>query len=138
MANAQQPQISVLVADDHELTRFSLNLLLSSQRNTEIVGLASNGEEAVELAKRHHPHVVVLDLQMPIMDGLSAATIIKQIDPRTQILVYSSLKDPQTEVMSQSAPVDMYLSKDVATKKLIECVNQLGRRSRQLDRNSCN
>ena len=129
MAEQRQSRIFVLVADDHELTRFSLNLLLSSQKNTEIVGLASNGQEAVELAKRYRPHVVILDLQMPVMDGFSAAAAIKQINPHTQILVYSSLKDPQ-EVISRTAPVDLYLSKDVPTEKLIESVNQLGRRSR--------
>ena len=127
----EQPDILVLVVDDHELTRFSLKLLLSNQRKLKVIGLASNGKEAVDLVKHHHPDVVILDLQMPIMDGLTAASKIKQINPQTQIIAYSSLKDPQTEVMSQTAPIDVFFGKDAVTEELIESVNLLGQRSRQ-------
>ncbi len=128
MLSYQHPDLRVLVVDDHELTRFSLKLALSSQKNIELVGLASNGKEAIEMVEQHRPDVVILDLQMPVMDGLSASTHIKSIEPNTQIIAYSSVEDPQIEVMSQTAPIDVFCKKDTATKDLIDIVKQLGNR----------
>jgi DNA-binding NarL/FixJ family response regulator len=123
------PTLRVLVVDDHELTRFSLKLALSGQKNIELVGLASNGKEAIEMVERYHPDVVILDLQMPVMDGLSASSHIKNLDPNTQIIAYSSVEDPQIEVMSQTAPIDVFCKKDTETKDLINIVKQLGTRN---------
>ena len=120
--------LRVLVVDDHELTRFSLKLALQSHNNIELVGLASNGQEAIEMVKRHHPDVIILDLQMPVMDGLSASTHIKTINPSTQIIAYSSVDDPQVEVMSQTARIDAFCKKDTATQDLIALVKELGQR----------
>ncbi|HEY9609250.1 response regulator transcription factor [Allocoleopsis sp.] len=128
MLSCQNPLLRVLVVDDHELTRFSLELALKAQSHIDIVGLASNGKEAIEMVERYHPDVIILDLQMPVMDGLSASSHIKSIDPSTQIIAYSSVEDPQLEVMSQTAPIDVFCKKDTATKELINLVKQLGNR----------
>jgi two-component system vancomycin resistance associated response regulator VraR len=128
MLSCQQSMLRVLVVDDHELTRFSLKLALQSHNNIELVGLASNGQEAIEMVKRHHPDVIILDLQMPVMDGLSASTHIKTINPSTQIIAYSSVDDPQVEVMSQTARIDAFCKKDTATQDLIALVKKLGQR----------
>ncbi|QZZ21596.1 response regulator transcription factor [Leptothermofonsia sichuanensis E412] len=125
MLTCDQSKVRVLVVDDHELTRFSLSLALRSQRDIELVGLASNGMEAIALAKQHHPDVIILDLQMPVLDGLTASTQIKTTHPEIQILAYSSLDDPQTEVMVQTANVDAFCTKDTATHDLISLVRQL-------------
>lgn len=126
MLCCEQKVLRVLVVDDHELTRFSLKLALQSQADIELVGLASNGREAVEMATRYSPDVIVLDLQMPVLDGLSASTEIKTLYPNTRILAYSSLEDPQTEVMLQTAKVDAFCKKDTAIKELIAMINKLG------------
>ena len=123
------PQVlRVLVVDDHELTRVSLKLALQRQAGLELVGLASNGQEAIEMADRHLPDVIIIDLQMPIMDGLSASTQIKSDHPNIKILAYSSLEDPQTEVMLQTAKVDAFCKKDVALQDLVKVINRLGQR----------
>ncbi|MBD2741301.1 response regulator transcription factor [Coleofasciculus sp. FACHB-1120] len=129
MLSCQHPLLRVLVVDDHELTRFSLKLALQSQANIELVGLATNGQEAIEMVERHRPDVIILDLQMPVLDGLSASTQIKHIDPHAQIIAYSSVEDPQIEVMSQTARIDAFCKKDTATQELIALVKQLGQRA---------
>lgn len=129
MLSYQCPALRVLVVDDHELTRFSLKLAFANQNNIELVGLASNGKEAIEMVEHHQPDVVILDLQMPVMDGLSASSYIKSLNPNTQIIAYSSVEDPQIEVMSQTAPIDVFCKKETATKDLIDLVNQLGSRN---------
>ncbi|MUL36357.1 response regulator [Gloeocapsopsis dulcis] len=125
----QSGTLRVLVADDHELTRFSLKLALANQENIELVGLASNGLEAIEMVQRHHPDVIILDLQMPIMDGLSASNQIKNIAPGTQIIAYSSLEEPKLRETNQLNNMDAFCRKDTSTPELIALVRQLGNRS---------
>lgn len=128
MLSCEPSILRVLVVDDHELTRFSLKLAFSCQENIELVGLASNGQEAVEMVKRYHPDVIVLDLQMPIMDGWSASSQIKDIDPNTQIIAYSSLEDPKLQEVEQTDTLDAFCKKDTATTELIRLVRELGQR----------
>jgi DNA-binding NarL/FixJ family response regulator len=129
MLSCEPSTLKVLVVDDHELTRFTLKLAFSSQKNLELVGLASNGQEAVELFQRHRPDVVVMDLQMPIMDGWSASLHIKGIDPHAQIIAYSSLEDIKYSAENSSDCLDAFCKKDTATPELIALVRELGERS---------
>lgn len=129
MLSCHPSVLRVLVVDDHELTRFSLKLALSSQENIELVGLASNGQEAIEMVLRHRPDVIILDLQMPIMDGWSASTQIKHIEPNTQIIAYSSLEDPKFKDTCQTDSLDAFCKKDTATPDLIALVRELGQRA---------
>ncbi|MBD2101175.1 response regulator transcription factor [Leptolyngbya sp. FACHB-261] len=126
MPSSRPSALRVLVVDDHELIRLGLTLALNNQEDLELVGTASNGAEALTLVEDHHPDVVVLDLQMPVMDGLSAAQQIKARHPNTQIIAYSSLEDPQAEVMAQAAKVDVFCEKGTGTGNLINLIRQLG------------
>jgi DNA-binding NarL/FixJ family response regulator len=122
-------KIGVLVVDDDELTRLTLQYILKSEDGLELVALAANGQEAIEQAKIHHPDVVILDLQMPVLNGLSAATTLKQISPRSQILAYSSVEDPQMEVMIQTAPIDEFCPKGTPPKELLQIIRRLGKKA---------
>lgn len=126
MLSCKSSTLKVLVVDDHELTRLTLQLLLSSQKNIQVVGLASNGQEAVEMVKRHHPDLIVLDLQMPIMDGWSASSQIKAIDPQIQIIAYSSVEEAKLRETKEIGDWDAFCKKDVPSSQLIAMVKQLG------------
>lgn len=126
MLSCRPSTLRVLVVDDHELTRFSLKLALSGQDNIELVGVASNGQEALEMVERYHPNVIVLDLQMPVMDGWSASIQIKNISPSTQIIAYSSLENPKFQETSNINSLDAFCKKDTPTVELIKLVRELG------------
>jgi DNA-binding NarL/FixJ family response regulator len=129
MLSCELSTLRVLVVDDHELTRLTLQLVFSCQENIQVVGLASNGEEAIEMVKRCHPDVIVLDLQMPVMDGWSASGHIKAISPNTQILAYSSVEDANIQDTKAMPSFDNFCKKDISTTELIALVRQLGQRS---------
>ncbi|MGH1396958.1 MAG: response regulator [Trichormus sp.] len=127
MFSCESSTLRVLVVDDHELTRLTLKLAFAGQENIQVVGLASNGQEAIEMVKDYHPDVIVLDLQMPIMDGWSASFHIKAISPNTQILAYSSVEDTALPDKNTMPNFDEVCKKDVPTSELVALVKQLGK-----------
>ncbi|MBU7581789.1 MAG: response regulator transcription factor [Nostoc sp. TH1S01] len=128
MLSCESSALRVLVVDDHELTRLTLQLAFSCQENIQVVGLASNGQEAIEMVQSCQPDVIVLDLQMPIMDGWSASSEIKAISPDTQILAYSSVEEANSPRAMGMANFDDFCKKDVSTTELVALVRQLGHR----------
>ncbi len=125
MVSLQASTLRVLVADDHELTRFSLKLALQNQSNVELVGLAKNGQEAIELARISHPDVIILDLQMPVLDGARASIQIKKIDPSMKIIGYSSVQAPYLASLIKTAKLDAFCDKSTGTADLIDLAWQL-------------
>lgn len=81
------------------------------------------------MVKSHHPDVLIMDLQMPVMDGLSASTEIKHLQPHTQIIVYTSLDDPRVNFPDRPSPFDAFCHKDEPTQTLVDLVKQLGPRA---------
>jgi DNA-binding NarL/FixJ family response regulator len=128
MLSCEFSTLRVLVVDDHELVRLTLRLAFSSQENIQVVGLASNGQEAIEMVKSRQPDIVILDLQMPILDGWSASSRIKAIAPNTQIIAYSSVEDSKFQEAREMGTMDAFCKKDVPTTELIALVTQLGQR----------
>ena len=88
-------KITVLLADDHTVVREGLKLLLNSAEDIEVVGEVENGRQAVQMAKKIHPDVVVLDLVMPVLNGVEAARQITRDVPGTRVLVLSSYSDDE-------------------------------------------
>ena len=83
-------KIKVLIADDHALVRMGVRLLISSQQDLELVAEVKNGKEAVSAVNRFHPHVAVLDLLMPQMDGIETTAKIKETNPETEVVILTS------------------------------------------------
>jgi two-component system, NarL family, vancomycin resistance associated response regulator VraR len=114
----------ILLVDNDELVRVMLKIDLQRHTDLKIVGVAVNGQEAVNLARSLQPAAIIMDLQMPVMDGLTAAGLIKQEFPQIKIIAYTSLGDPQLEVMSEMAAIDRLCYKDDNADVLAQVIRQ--------------
>ena len=92
---------------------------MQKQSNIEVVGIANNGQEAVEIAAAFLPDVIILDLQMPIMDGATASKHIKRIDPGIKIIGYSSMESLEAKSLIGAAALDAFCDKATHTSDLI-------------------
>lgn len=127
MLSCEPSSLRVLVVDDHDLTRLTLQIALECQKNIQVVGFARNGRDALEIVKREHPDVIILDLQMPVMDGWMASSQIKAIAPDTKIIVYSSQEEnKQSPDRNVRGEWDAFCRKDIPTKDLIALVHEIG------------
>jgi DNA-binding NarL/FixJ family response regulator len=109
---------SIMIVDDNEIIRHKLRLLLKANDDWTICAEAINGRDAVEKAQRFHPDFVVLDYCMPTMDGLEAAPKLKQISPKSSIVMLTAFKDKYLEEKAYRAGVSWVLSKEDARKVL--------------------
>lgn len=126
--------LDVLVADDHEVIRFGLTTLLSSAPDMRVVGVADNGADAVELARRLHPDVVVMDLSMPVLDGISATEQVLKASPDTRVLVVSVFSQPDVVEAAIAAGAHGYLDKSVAAEDVVDGIRFITQGQRILPR----
>ena len=105
--------IRVLFADDHPLIRQGMEIALSAQEDISLEASATNGQEAVALAKEIHPDVIIMDLQMPVMDGITAIREIMLNDPTSRIIVLTSFPDDDSVFQAIKAGAKGYLLKDM-------------------------
>ncbi len=103
---------TVLLVDDHRLVRSGLAVLLSTTDDIEVVGEAADGEQAIELAGRLHPTVVLMDLSMPVLDGVGATRRIVAADPDARVVVLTSFADHHRVTDAIAAGAVGYLLKD--------------------------
>jgi DNA-binding NarL/FixJ family response regulator len=111
--------IRVLVAEDHAVVRGGLLQLLDNVEGIEVVGAAAGGREAVELAAQHAPDVVLIDLEMPDMDGIEATRRIRAAGPEVNIVVLTAFSDRQRILDAIDAGAVGYLLKDAEPDDLI-------------------
>lgn len=124
-------KLRVLIADDVQETRRNTRLMLATIDDVEVVAIASNGVQAVELAKEHHPDIVMLDINMPEMDGLSAFRRIAQIHPDTGCIIISAEKDTTTLRTAMSIGVQEYLIKPFTGDELEVAIARVSERVAQ-------
>jgi len=115
--------IRVVLADDHEILRQGLKLLLGLQPEMQVVGEARTGHEAVEQAEGLHPDVVVMDISMPEMDGLQACSIIRSRQPETQVLILTMHESEEYFLQALHAGAAGYLVKKAAPAELHSAVS---------------
>jgi DNA-binding NarL/FixJ family response regulator len=119
--------IRVLLADDHQLVRSGLAALLAGSDDIEVVGTAANGAEAVELARSCSPDVVLMDLVMPVMDGVEATRRMVDEQPSVQVVVLTSFSDQERILAALDAGAIGYLLKDVEPAELVRGVRAAAR-----------
>lgn len=117
----------VLIADDHHVVRRGLLFFLKTQKDIEVIGEASNGKEAVELAESLRPDIVLMDLVMPVMDGIQATRKIKEKHPEIIVLMLTSFSDRDHVVPAIEAGAAGYQLKDIEPDELVESLRSLMR-----------
>lgn len=117
--------IRVVLVDDHELVRKGLRDILETVNSVKIVGEASDGEEAVRVAKETDPHIIFMDVKMPTLDGVEATLRIKRILPDVEILVMSSYDDGPIPAKMLKAGARGYLSKEASREEILFALNKV-------------
>ncbi len=112
----------VLIADDHAMVRQGLRSMLEGFPNIEVIGEASNGEEAVELDRQLQPDIFVMDVTMPKLDGIEATRRIKQQHPGTVVIGLSVHNSPHVEKEMRTAGAAAFLNKEIAADQLYETI----------------
>ena len=111
------PRPRVLLADDHARLRAALRDLLE-ETGFEVVGESGDGADAVALARLHEPDIVVIDLRMPVLNGLDATRLIKDARPATQVVVLSAFESPELERQALDAGAFAYLDKGALARRV--------------------
>ncbi len=119
--------ITVMIVDDHEMVRRGASGYLEAQPDITVVAEAESGEEAIRLAREHVPDVVLMDLVMPGMDGVEATRKVKDVSPRTQIIVLTSYHQDEHIFPALQAGAISYLLKDVKAQELVDAIHRAAR-----------
>ena len=120
-----QPKIRVICADDHPLVRKGLAAIIAQEADLELVAEANNGREAVVLYHRHRPDVLLMDLRMPELDGISATRMILAEDPAAKIIALTSYDGDQDLYQALEAGVRGYLLKETLHVEIIDAIRSV-------------
>ncbi len=119
--------ITLMIVDDHAIVRQGVRAFLDTQPDLKVVAEAGSGAEAIQLASEQAPDVVLMDLVMPEMDGVETTRRLKQVSPRSQVIVLTSYHEDEHIFPAIRAGALSYLLKDVAPAELAEAVRKAAR-----------
>ena len=125
VGDTKKSRITVLIADDHSVVREGLVSLITRKTDMTVVSEASNGREAVDLWKQHHPDVTLLDLRMPELDGVGAIKEIRENDEKARIVVLTTFDGDEDIYRAIQAGAKGYLLKDVPRDALMDCIRRV-------------
>jgi DNA-binding NarL/FixJ family response regulator len=117
--------IRVLIADDHRLFAEALEVILAGDERITVIGHAGDGEEAVRLATELHPDVVLMDISMPVMDGIEAAQAIRSTDGNACILMLTGSNSRTDVDRARQACASGYVTKDRIASELIDAIVEI-------------
>lgn len=120
-----KPMIKVLVVDDHPVFREGLKLLLNSSGDIQVIGEAENGREAVRLAQQLRPDVILLDVAMPVLNGMEASRQILRELPTARVLILSSYREDEFVQTALNNGVAGYVAKHSATKEVLDAIRSV-------------
>jgi DNA-binding NarL/FixJ family response regulator len=115
--------ISILIAEDHLIARVGVKTIINMQTDMNVVGEAANGAQAVELYRKHHPDVTLMDMRMPGMSGMDAIVAIRAEQPKARIIALSTYGGDEDIRRALQAGVRAYLTKDVLHDELIRAIH---------------
>jgi DNA-binding NarL/FixJ family response regulator len=113
-------KIKVVIADDQILLRDSMKTIINMDESLEVVAAAANGLEAVNLVEMYHPQVVLMDIRMPVMDGVESIKIIKTKFPEVKVIMLTTFNDEKYIIEALAHGASGYLLKDIEIDKLIK------------------
>jgi DNA-binding NarL/FixJ family response regulator len=116
---------NVLVVDDHALLRTGVANIINQESDLHVIAEASNGLEAVEAFERHHPDVTLLDLRMPVMEGVEAVRQIRERDPHAKVIVLTTYDTDDDISRALKAGAKAYVLKDISADALIACIHDV-------------
>src|SRR5262245_44040674 len=116
---------TVLVVDDHALLRTGVANIISQEPDLQVVAEAANGLEAVEAYERYRPDVALLDLRMPVMEGVEAVRQIRERDPNAKVIVLTTYDTDEDITRALKAGAKAYVLKDIAADALIACIHDV-------------
>jgi DNA-binding NarL/FixJ family response regulator len=122
---SKQPTRRLIIADDHELARAGLRSIFQNEAGFEIVGEAINGRQAVDLCNRLNPDLILLDVQMPEMDGMAATRAIKAARPSVCVIIVSMHESAEYLLEALRAGAAGYLLKEATRREMITTVRQV-------------
>jgi DNA-binding NarL/FixJ family response regulator len=114
----------ILIADDHALVREGLRTMLSGEEGIEVIAEANNGQQALILCREHKPDLVLMDVRMPVMDGLEATRKIKQEMPKTSVMMVTMHENPDYLFEAVKAGAAGYVLKDASGERLLNAVRR--------------
>lgn len=126
-------EITVLLADDHSVVLEGLKALLQAEADIRVVGQASTGTEAVELAGRLHPDVLVMDIAMPLLNGMDATRLVRERIPATRVLILSAYSNPSCIAQVLALGATGYLIKKSSILILAQAIRHVNKGDRFID-----
>lgn len=115
--------INIILADDHEIVRKGLKLLLETEDDIDVIAEASDGEEAIEVVKTYEPHVAIVDIRMPKLNGIQTTKKLKTLYPSTRVLVLTMHDDEEYITQSVESGADGYLLKDTGKEEFLKAIH---------------
>ncbi|MCU5680798.1 response regulator [Bacillus wiedmannii] len=133
LSQLSDEQIRLCIIDDHSFVRESLHTILNGQEDLQVVGMAEDGEQAVELCESLNPDLVLMDLEMPNLDGILATKMIKEKYPDIRVLILSTFQDTERAKEIIRSGADGYLLKSIESRELAESIRLVYRGGTMID-----
>jgi two-component system NarL family response regulator len=124
-AGVRRDCIRILIADDHTVVRDGLVAIVKQEPDMEVVAETGDGQQAVELWKKHRPDVTLMDLRMPGLDGVNAIYAIRAADPGARIVILTTFDGDEDIYRGMRAGAKSYLLKDVRREELFQCIREV-------------
>lgn len=118
-------KIKVLLVEDHELTRKGIAYGLKFNSEIELIGEVDNGKKAVEFVKKDKPDIILMDISMPVMNGIVATQKIKEIDPEIKVIILTSISEKESVLSAFNSGANAYCMKDVRSEELLRIINMV-------------